>query len=168
MKPPVLFGPLAIPAVAAGAILVRVVADQVQIPPVINDLGDLGTFLLGMAAMGAIVVWAIKTFRRNGRSAGSSPEHSVESLINIIAARVSEVQQGEWRAQAEWRGAVRQLLEDRTARFTQLQASLDNSSTSLAELLRRSEGSDQAIRQVGEMFARVPWDRLERRQRPRP
>src|SRR6266568_2486672 len=111
-------------AVAVGIIMMRVVGNQVQIPAVINDLGDLGTFLLGMAAMGAIIVWAIKTFRRDGRNGGVVQPHSVESLINIIAARVSEVQ-------------------------------------------RRSDGLDQAIRQVTEWSERVPWDGLERRQHPR-
>jgi len=156
-----------ITAVAAGVTLVRVVADQVQIPAVINDLGDLGTFLLGMAAMGAIIVWAIKTFRREGRNGGAVQPHSVESLINIIAARVSEVQQGEWRAQAEWRGAIGQLLDDRTVKFKEVQDSLDKLNTGLVELLRRSDGLDQAIRQVKETSERVPWDGLERRQHPR-
>ena len=154
-------------AAAVGVILVRVVAEQVQVPAIINDLGDLGTFLLGMAAMGAIVVWAIKTFRRNGRNGVQAQPHSVESLINIIAARVSEVQQGEWRAQAEWRGAIGQLLEDRTVRFNQVQHSLNELSTGLSEMLRRSEGLDVTIRQVKERLDRPSWDGLERRQRPR-
>ncbi len=154
-------------AVAVGIIMMRVVGNQVQIPAVINDLGDLGTFLLGMAAMGAIIVWAIKTFRRDGRNGGVMQPHSVESLINIIAARVSEVQQGEWRAQAEWRGAIGQLLDDRTAKFKEVQDSLDELNTGLIEMLRRSDGLDQAIRQVTEWSERVPWDGLERRQHPR-
>ena len=151
---------------AAGVTVMRVLADQVQIPAVINDLGDLGTFLLGMAAMGAIVVWAIKTLRRNGRGTGNPQEHSAETLVNIIATRVAETQHGEWRAQAEWRGTIGQLLDDRSVKFKEVQDSLNELSVALNEVLRRSEGLDQTIRQVKESAERVAWDGPERK-RPR-
>ena len=89
-----------------------------DLPPAIQGVGDIGSFLMGVGAAVAAIGWVVKTFRNgktgNGESALNAERRAVAAVERVIT-RIDLLREELREGQKENRQEVRQIIDQRTA-----------------------------------------------------